>query len=146
MFHQLTLALGLPVLIEDTKARLINISKSPTGITDPFDSIYKIVYQLTMRTVGCDNIANDPVLLEKSLGLFQAIETSATPASIIFPWLPTPDITAAISTGSRIIRQTERWVGSRFDFRCDLWRTWCSGWDLLWAETFASEWISPLRA
>ena len=81
---------GLSQLIEDTDARLKSIASSPSGITDPFDSVYKIVFQLTMRTVGCNEIANDPRLLAKTLSFFETIQQSATPAGVIFPWLPTP--------------------------------------------------------
>jgi cytochrome P450 len=74
----------------DTKARLEVIPSSPSGITDPFDSVYKIVFQLTMRTVGCNEIADDPTLLAKTLSFFETIAQSGTPAGVIFPWLPTP--------------------------------------------------------
>lgn len=43
-----------------------------------------------MRTVGCNEIASDPVLLNKTLHLFEIIEKSGTPTGIVFPWLPTP--------------------------------------------------------
>jgi hypothetical protein len=81
---------GLSQLIEDTNARLKSIASSPSGITDPFDSVYKIVFQLTMRTVGCNEIANDPRLLAKTLSFYETIARSVTPAEVIFPWLPTP--------------------------------------------------------
>ena len=80
---------GLSQLIADTNSRLKGIASSPSGITEPFDSIYKIVFQLTMRMVGCNEIANDPRLLAKTLGFFETIGQSATPAGVIFPWLPT---------------------------------------------------------
>jgi hypothetical protein len=81
---------GLPQLIADTNSRLKGIASSPSGITEPFDSVYKIVFQLTMRTVGCNEIANDPRLLAKTLSCVETIAQSATPAGVIFPWLPTP--------------------------------------------------------
>jgi hypothetical protein len=81
---------GLSQLIEDTNARLKSIASSPSGITNPFDSVHKIVFQLTMRTVGCNEIANDLRLQAKALSFYETIEQSATPAGVIFPWLPTP--------------------------------------------------------
>jgi cytochrome P450 len=80
---------GLPLLVADTKARLETIASSPNGITDPFDSVYKIVFQLTMRTVGCNEIADDPSLLATTLAFFETIEQTGTPTGVIFPWLPT---------------------------------------------------------
>jgi hypothetical protein len=81
---------GLSQLIEDTNARMKSIASSPSGITNPFDSVYKIVLQLTIRMAGCNEIANDPRLQAKTLSFFKTIEQSTSPAGIIFPWLPTP--------------------------------------------------------
>ena len=65
--------------MSDVKGRLNQLANDPTGITDPFESIYRIVYQLTIRMVGVEDIAEDPVLLEKTLRLYEAVESSATP-------------------------------------------------------------------
>lgn len=81
---------GLPQIISDTKTKFDTITASSSGIINPFDTIYKTVYQLTMRTVGCKEIASDSVLLDKTLHLFEIIEKSGTPTGIVFPWLPTP--------------------------------------------------------
>lgn len=80
----------MPVLISDTKARLDELAADPSGVTDPFDSIYRIVYQLTMRTVAANEIANDRALLDKTLKLYESIENASTPWLIMFPHLPTP--------------------------------------------------------
>lgn len=69
----------LPHLRGDIKSCLDTLEKDTTGITDPFESIYRVVYQLTMRMVGCDDIAEDPELLEKTLQLYETVENSATP-------------------------------------------------------------------
>ena len=42
-----------------------------------------------MRTVGCNEVANDPILLAKTLSYFETIQQSGTPAGVIVPWLPT---------------------------------------------------------
>ncbi|KAF2456488.1 cytochrome P450 6A1 [Lineolata rhizophorae] len=81
---------NLPNLISDVRAKLQPFADANSGIMEPFDIIYKIVFQLTMRTVGCNDFADDPVLLEKTLALFEYIDKSATSTGILFPWLPTP--------------------------------------------------------
>lgn len=105
--------LGLPLLIADTKARLEEVATSPNGVMDPFDNIYKIVYQLTMRTVGCNDIADDPALLLKTLRLYEAIEESATPTGIIFPWLPTVAKLKRTIAGGRLYMIFQRIVSQR---------------------------------
>ena len=56
---------------------------------DPFESLYKLVFLLTMRTVGCNEIARDPALLEKMLSLYETFKMSFTPTLVLFPMLPT---------------------------------------------------------
>jgi hypothetical protein len=62
------------------------LSLGTSGITDPFESIYNLVFQITMRKVGCNDIANDQALLAKVLGLYDVAEKSYNPSMIIFPF------------------------------------------------------------
>lgn len=84
---------NLRLLTTDTATALDAIVKhnggQKTGIFDPFDDIYHIVYQLTMRTVGATEIADSPQLLARTLGLFEEVERNTSTTRIIFPWLPT---------------------------------------------------------
>lgn len=82
------LAKGLPNLVKDVRARLDDLAGDPKHETDPFDSIYRIVYQLTMRTVACNEIAADDKLRERTLYLYEEVEKAASPVAIIFPFLP----------------------------------------------------------
>lgn len=83
----------LPGLVSDASDSLSHILKrgedKETDIIDPFDDIYKIVYQLTMRTVGASEITNDARLRGMTLSLFREIEHGSSPMRIMFPWLPT---------------------------------------------------------
>ncbi|KAK3359412.1 hypothetical protein B0T25DRAFT_577546 [Lasiosphaeria hispida] len=63
--------------------------KGEWGVMDPFDDIYRVVYRLTMRTIGTAEIYRDPKPLDKTLRMFDAISDGSSPARIIFPWLPT---------------------------------------------------------
>jgi len=101
-YYLTNIRIGLSRLIGDTRTRLNELAASPTGITDPFDSIYDIVFQLTMRTVGCKEIAEDPVLLKKTLKYFEVVEQSATASTIIFPWAPSPAKIRRTYAGGRL--------------------------------------------
>ncbi|CAG8960722.1 hypothetical protein HYFRA_00002258, partial [Hymenoscyphus fraxineus] len=81
---------GLPKLMEDVQISMKKLCDDPSGITDPFESVYRIVYQLTIRMVGSDDIANDPELCEKTLQLYHTIENSSTAIAIMYPWFPSP--------------------------------------------------------
>ena len=82
-------------------------------MTDPFVSIYEIVFQLTMRMVGCDEIANDPALLKKTLHLFETIQRSSTPTTIIFPWFPSPALIKRTIAGGRLYMILKKIVDER---------------------------------
>ncbi|KAI5920084.1 cytochrome P450 6A1 [Camillea tinctor] len=75
---------------------------SAWAVTNPFDSLYRIVYQLTMRTVGAEDIANDPALLNSTLALFESFEEAESIARIVFPWLPTFRHLTRIYNGARL--------------------------------------------
>lgn len=93
MLSRETLKQCLPLFISDTSTAFDRLlqqgGEKGTGILDPADLQYKIIYQLTMRTVGATEIAEDPGLSAKTLDLFEAVERNASTYRIIFPWLPT---------------------------------------------------------
>jgi len=92
----------VPNLMADTRRRLELLAQDPRGVTDPFDSIYKIVFQLTMRTVACNEIAEDPALLDKTLHLFESIERAATPTVVMYPSLPTLSKLKRVLAGAQL--------------------------------------------
>lgn len=63
--------------------------QSSWGVFDPFDTIYEIIYQLTIRMVGPTEIAQDAKLRAKSLSILESIEHSKSTMRVVFPWLPT---------------------------------------------------------
>jgi hypothetical protein len=82
------LARGLPQLLDDMRSSIDRLATQETKVTDPFDSIYRVVFQMTMRTVACVEIAGDDDLRERVLKLFEKIEGTATPMSIMYSWMP----------------------------------------------------------
>ncbi|EOA86440.1 uncharacterized protein SETTUDRAFT_161316 [Exserohilum turcica Et28A] len=83
---------SLPFLIDDVASAMDRISAicgARGGMFDPFDEMNRIVYHLTMRTIGVREIADSPDLLEKSLRLIETIDKGSSPVRILFPWFPT---------------------------------------------------------
>ncbi len=101
------------MLMSDVQTSLNELANDPSGITDPFQSIYKIVFQLTIRMVGCNDMADDPGLLKKTLRLYESIEQSATATAIIFPWFPSPAILKRTFAGGRLYMIIKRIVEER---------------------------------
>ncbi|KAH7039996.1 cytochrome P450 [Microdochium trichocladiopsis] len=69
---------------------------------DPFYHLYRTVYRLTMRTVGAEEIAEDPNLFEATLENFEKFESLASTTRVIFPWLPTPNHVRRMYKGARL--------------------------------------------
>lgn len=59
-------------------------------VFNPFDDVYELVYKLTTRFVGSDDVAEDRECLRWSLSIFERFEKSSSTAGFIFPWLITP--------------------------------------------------------
>ena len=55
---------------------------------NPFQDIYDLVFQMTVRMASCDELAADPKSVQKMSDLFCKLEKSATPMSLLFPWFP----------------------------------------------------------
>jgi sterol 14-demethylase len=84
-------------------------------VMNPFDDIYRLVYRLTMRTLGPFEIAEDPKLLDHTLSIFEQFEKYGSPSKVIFPWLPTRDYFVKLYLSFRlfwifrgIVKQRER--------------------------------------
>ncbi|CZR62535.1 uncharacterized protein PAC_12432 [Phialocephala subalpina] len=104
---------NLPKLLKDTRFRINELDQNPTGITDPFESIYMIVYQLTMRMVGCDDIADNQELLMKTLRYYEKIDSSATPIAVMYPWFPSPAVVKRTYAASRLYMIVNKIVEER---------------------------------
>ncbi|KAK0636368.1 cytochrome P450 6A1 [Bombardia bombarda] len=104
---------NLDRMVADTRAALERIEESGEGIMDPFDHVYRAVYQLTMRTVGANEIADSPAELTETLHLFEIIERASSPVRIIFPWLPTPEHLYKMWAGWRLYVKMNKIVDAR---------------------------------
>lgn len=106
---------ALPTLLSDVRGRLDELAANSPGMTDPFDSIYKIVYLLTQRAVGAHEIARDRKLLDKTLRLFENIEHTARPYQVMYPWLPTPALFSRFWSGTQMYMIFQKIVRNRKD-------------------------------
>ncbi|KAG8743134.1 hypothetical protein FRC10_000351 [Ceratobasidium sp. 414] len=59
-----------------------------TGKFDPFVDIYSIVFQATIRTIGCREIADSVENCQKLEQLYWHVEKGSTATSMLLPWFP----------------------------------------------------------
>ncbi|KAG9006506.1 hypothetical protein FRB94_014338 [Tulasnella sp. JGI-2019a] len=100
---------AIPTMMADVNARLDELGSS--GTRNPFKVIQKIVFQLTIRMVGADEIADDPKLRAQVLDVVEVTDNGHALATFLFPWLPLPAVLRKMwssITMYRIIRRVAR--------------------------------------
>jgi sterol 14-demethylase len=87
---------NLPKLIGDVRARLQDLAAvipnkgfKNEAVVDPFDDIFKIAFQLTIRSVGCGDIADDLQLMGKMMQWYHLVDSLTSPTAVMYPWIPT---------------------------------------------------------
>lgn len=102
MLKQHNLMKVLPQMLHDAQTTIESIASNLNGLCDPYDVIYKLVFLINMRTVGCKEIADNRELMVKVLHFYEMIEESSTATGIIFPWLLTPSKIKRTYAGGRL--------------------------------------------
>lgn len=91
LFKRLTgkehLAKCLPYLSKDAYDSYSTIDTSAP--MDPFLVVHDLICKMTHRTVGCHDVAEDPLLRAKTMKYYNMLDASSA-LSVMFPWLPTP--------------------------------------------------------
>ncbi|KAK3202400.1 hypothetical protein GRF29_161g1074532 [Pseudopithomyces chartarum] len=87
---------NLPKLIADVRARLSDLAAAipnkgfkDEAVVDPFEDIFKIAFQLTIRSVGCGDIADDLKLMGKMMHWYHLVDSLTSPTAVMYPWIPT---------------------------------------------------------
>jgi sterol 14-demethylase len=75
-----------PTLFSDTILRMD--AWGSEGKIDPFDDVYHLVFQMTVRMATCEELAGDPLMVQKMRQLYWKLQESATAVSLLLPWFP----------------------------------------------------------
>ncbi|KAF9872051.1 cytochrome P450 6A1 [Colletotrichum karsti] len=103
----------LASLVNDTNDTTTRLAARADGISDPFEDMYRLVFQLTMRMVGCDEIAEDDALLVQTLRIFESIDAASTATKVMFPWAPTVGHFRRVYSGARMYMILEKVIKAR---------------------------------
>ncbi|KAF8137505.1 cytochrome P450 [Boletus edulis] len=63
-----------------------------SGTFDPFEKIYELVFQTTVRSLTSQEIADDPALVARLKSLYDILDHGTTPTTVLLPWLPFPSM------------------------------------------------------
>ena len=58
------------------------------GKINPFEDIYDLVIQMTVRMASCRELAADPKAVKRMADHYWMLEKSATPVGLLLPWFP----------------------------------------------------------
>lgn len=93
-----TVARNLYHLTSASRVQFDNLAAAPFSniqqgwrVMNPFDTMQELIFKYTLRAMGAQEICEDQKLLAKTLHHFEQFEKHASPASITFPWLLTPN-------------------------------------------------------
>ncbi|KAF9568692.1 cytochrome P450 [Agrocybe pediades] len=78
----------IPLLLQDARRMMEGWGSS--GQLDPFENVYELLFQFTIRSLSCVEISDDPALVSRLKTLYDTLDTGTTPATVLLPWLPTP--------------------------------------------------------
>ncbi|KAI0035483.1 cytochrome P450 [Vararia minispora EC-137] len=80
------LTLLVPDILGD--ACQVMTSWGTAGIFDPFEKIYELVFQTTVRCLTATEIADDRALVARLKLLYDNVDSGTTPSSVLFPYFP----------------------------------------------------------
>ena len=60
------------------------------------------MFQTTVRCLACHEIADDPALVARLSGLYDVLDASTTPFSVLLPWLPSPSMLTKWYTSKKV--------------------------------------------
>ncbi|KAI0090130.1 cytochrome P450 [Irpex rosettiformis] len=73
-----------------------------SGSIDPFSHIPAVLFQTTVRSLACHEIADDPLVVARLRNLYDRLDKSTTPASVLLPWLPSPSMLTKLYASKKV--------------------------------------------
>ncbi|KJZ77225.1 hypothetical protein HIM_03546 [Hirsutella minnesotensis 3608] len=101
LMHKDRLQANLHHLVNDADVALGGLDVSRP--VEPFRVMLHLIYQLTHRTLGSNDIAENPKLLAKTLESFGRLDDSSA-MEIMFPWVPWPSKMKKMVAGAKLHR------------------------------------------
>jgi len=72
------------------------------GILDPFERISHLIFQVTVRSLATEDLADNEAEVARLRELYDRLDTDTTPASVLFPWFPSPSAVRRLLTTKSI--------------------------------------------
>ncbi|KAF8817253.1 cytochrome P450 [Phlegmacium glaucopus] len=76
----------IPILLDDLNRVMKDWGNQAT--INPFDQMYKLVFQMTMRMATCRELSDDPDAVKALAQHYRDHRNGSTPTAALFPWFP----------------------------------------------------------
>jgi hypothetical protein len=83
------LRVKFPTLVDVVRSTMKTIKEDPRDLTDPFESVYGLVFRLLIRMMGANELLGDPEFADSILRFYGMLDESAGAAVVIFSNTPT---------------------------------------------------------
>ncbi|EMD35539.1 hypothetical protein CERSUDRAFT_116287 [Gelatoporia subvermispora B] len=94
------LAKLLPRILEDSRKAMEQWGKS--GVLDPFEQVSQLIFQTTVRCLATEDLADNEADVVRLRELYDRLDVDTTPASVLFPWFPSPSAVRRLLTTKEI--------------------------------------------
>ncbi|EKM58052.1 uncharacterized protein PHACADRAFT_90797 [Phanerochaete carnosa HHB-10118-sp] len=91
----------IPYILQDI-CRVTRSWGSAGSVIDPFAHIPALLFQTTVRSLSSHELADDPVTVERLRKLYDALDDSTTPFSVLLPWLPSLSMLAKLRSSKKV--------------------------------------------
>ncbi|KAG5981566.1 hypothetical protein E4U55_002822 [Claviceps digitariae] len=97
--HKDRLEANLPNLVNDCVTSYEDMDINAP--LDPFDALYRLVYKLTLRTLGTNDVADSRKLLDETLTIFTSMDDGSA-LEVMFPKIPFPSRLSKMWAGAKL--------------------------------------------
>nr|BAL05100.1 cytochrome P450 [Phanerodontia chrysosporium] len=91
----------VPFIVQDIRQGFCSWG-STGSLIDPFTRIPALLFQTTVRCLGSHELADDGATVARLLSLYDTLDRSTTPLSVLLPWLPSPSMLAKLRASKQV--------------------------------------------
>ncbi|KIP12131.1 hypothetical protein PHLGIDRAFT_62450 [Phlebiopsis gigantea 11061_1 CR5-6] len=102
----------IPYILSDIDRAVTTWS---SDLIDPFAAIPTLCFQTSVRCLACHELADDASLVGRLRVLYDKLDTSTTPASVLLPWLPSPSMVTKLRASKKVYDIIDGAIRARLD-------------------------------
>ncbi|EAU84231.2 hypothetical protein CC1G_08161 [Coprinopsis cinerea okayama7 len=90
----------IPKLVEDVRQHMERWSTRER--IDPFDEVCELGFHTSVRALAAKEMADDYTFIQKLRKIYDDLDDSTTPTTVLFPWLPSPSMIKKVWSAKKV--------------------------------------------